>query len=239
MTERRIHTMNVEIMSPVGQIAAAHPLTTRVFARHQIDYCCGGGLPLEKACANGGLDANMVLKEIKDEIERNAERKTQSWAAFSPEQLIDHILETFHEPLYEELPRLAGMTQKVLEVHRDKNPEQLEALSSVMLRLKSELESHMAKEENFLFPMIRQGNWTKALELISVMEQEHEQAGQALGEIRKLTQDFKVPEEACTTWKALWHGLERLEEDLHSHIHLENNVLFSRVLETHRQGVQS
>ena len=231
--------MKVESTSPVGQIAAAYPLTTRVFARHQIDYCCGGGLPLDKACDKKGLDANKVLKEIKDEIERNADQKTQSWAAFSPEQLIDHILETFHEPLYEELPRLAGMTQKVLEVHRDKNPELLEALSSVMLRLKSELESHMANEENILFPMIRQGNWTKALELISVMRQEHEEAGQALGEIRKLTQDFKIPDEACTTWKALWHGLERLEDDLHSHIHIENNVLFFKVLDASRKGIQT
>ena len=231
--------MKVESTSPVGQIAAAYPLTTRVFARHQIDYCCGGGLPLDKACDKKGLDANKVLKEIKDEIERNADQKTQSWAAFSPEQLIDHILETFHDPLYEELPRLAGMAQKVLEVHRDKDPEVLTTLSSVVLGLRYELESHMATEEKTLFPMIKQGKWTAALGPIAIMQREHEEVGQALDKIRKLTQDFKIPDEACTTWKALWHGLERLEEDLHLHIHLENNILFSKALDASRKGIQT
>ena len=231
--------MKVESTSPVGQIAAAHPLTTRVFARHQIDYCCGGGLPLEKACFKKGLDTNEVLKEIIDEIEQNPEQETQSWAASSVEQLIDHILETFHDPLYEELPRLAGMAQKVLEVHRDKDPEVLTTLSSVVLGLRYELESHMATEEKTLFPMIKQGKWTAALGPIAIMQREHEKVGQALDKIRKLTQDFKIPDEACTTWKALWHGLERLEDDLHSHIHIENNVLFFKVLDASRKGIQT
>jgi regulator of cell morphogenesis and NO signaling len=123
------------------------------------------------------------------------------------------------------------MAAKVLEVHRDKDPQRLAELIKVYGGLKAELLNHMAKEEQILFPMILRGQGAMAGGPISVMEQEHESAGAALRRLRELTDDYQVPAEACNTWRALWHGLEALEQSLHQHIHLENNILFPRALQ--------
>jgi regulator of cell morphogenesis and NO signaling len=122
------------------------------------------------------------------------------------------------------------MARKVVDVHRDKQPETLPELLSVYLGLKAELEQHMAKEEQILFPMIQSGQGSMATGPISVMEHEHDSAGGALRRLRELTSGYEVPAEACNTWRALWHGLAALEESLHQHIHLENNILFPRAL---------
>lgn len=144
--------------------------------------------------------------------------------------MIDHILVTYHQPLYEELPRLESMARKVLDVHRDKDPQRLSELFSIYLEIQAELKQHMMKEEQILFPMIRQGQGARTGGPIAVMEKEHEAVGGALRRMRELTDDYTVPAEACNTWRALWHGLEALEKDLHQHIHLENNILFPRAL---------
>jgi len=213
----------------VGQIASEHPLATRVFARHGIDYCCGGGRPLGEVCGEKGLDSSGLLEEIRREL-AGAAPAGDRWDRAPLEALIDHILVTFHEPLREELPRLEAMARKVAAVHREKEPERLPALLSTYLDLKAELDGHMAKEEQILFPMIRRGQGPFAGGPVSVMRHEHDVAGSLLQRLRELTDGYTVPAEACNTWRALWHGLRALEEDLHLHIHLENNILFPRAL---------
>jgi regulator of cell morphogenesis and NO signaling len=215
--------------STVGQLAAEHPLATRVFHRHGIDFCCDGGRKLQEACAAQDLDTEMVLEEIRKELSDTTTPEEQ-WVQVPLEDLIDHILIAYHRPLKEELPRLDSMAQKVLEVHRDKDPDRLSELVEVFAGLKAELELHMAKEEQILFPMIKQGQGPMAGGPVSMMEQEHESAGAALRRLRELTKDYQIPPEACNTWRALWHGLAALEESLHQHIHLENNILFPRAL---------
>jgi regulator of cell morphogenesis and NO signaling len=106
----------------------------------------------------------------------------------------------------------------------------LGGILDTLLALKAELESHMLKEEQILFPMIRQGQGARAVAPVSVMEHEHESAGSALRRLRELTGGYEVPEGACNTWRALWFGLAELETSLHQHIHLENNILFPRAL---------
>ena len=219
----------IELHSKVGQIATEHPLATRVFARHGIDFCCGGGKPLAEVCARRNLDPSTVLAEIRDELAA-PEYAEVRWDEAPLDELIDHILETYHASLREELPRLEAMAAKVVDVHREKEPQALPELLSVYLGLKAELESHMAKEEQILFPMIKRGQGAQCRGPISVMEVEHDSAGGALARLRELTSDYEVPEKACNTWRALWHGLAALEESLHQHIHLENNILFPRAL---------
>jgi regulator of cell morphogenesis and NO signaling len=221
--------MNVNPESKVGQVATEHPLATRVFARHGIDFCCGGGKPLGEVCAGLGLDTAVVLAEIQNELAA-PDRSEVRWDQAPLGDLIEHIIGVYHESLKEELPRLEAMARKVVDVHRDKQPESLPELLSVYLGLKTELEQHMAKEEQILFPMIRSGQGAATQGPISVMKHEHDSAGNALRRLRELTNDYEVPEEACNTWRALWHGLAALEESLHQHIHLENNVLFPRAL---------
>jgi regulator of cell morphogenesis and NO signaling len=222
--------MTVTIETPVGEIASTHPLSTRVFARHHIDFCCGGGAPLEVACKKRGLDANAVLEEIETELEGVDEEPTR-WTDAPLTDLIEYIVSTYHKSLREELPRLEAMALRVNEVHGDKDPERLQEIVAVFQALKTELTEHMMKEEQILFPMIAKGDRESAQETITLMEDEHESAGNALERLRELTDDYTPPLAACNTWRALWHGLEVLEKDTHQHIHLENNILFPRALQ--------
>lgn len=224
--------MSIASDTRVGRLAAEHPLATRVFARHGIDYCCGGGRPLSEACEKLGLDVEAVLREITEELESTGSQDSAgpSWDRAPLAALMEHIVEAYHQPLREELPRLEAMARKVARVHGQRDPERLAELLSVYLALQGELEDHMAKEELVLFPMIRRGLGWDADSPISVMEHEHDSAATALRRIRELTDDYRVPEGACNTWRALWHGLAALEGSLHRHIHLENNVLFPRAL---------
>ena len=217
----------------VGQLAVEHPLATRVFARHRIDFCCGGGKPLSEACAARNLDTEVILAEIEKELTRN-DVTTQRWDEAPLKDLIEFILFNYHRPLDEELPRIEAMASKVFNVHHEKAEEMLADILATFRGLKAELEQHMAKEEQILFPMIAQGQGAMAGGPISVMEHEHESAGAALAHMRKITNDYEVPEGACNTWRALWHGLAALEESLHQHIHLENNILFPRALSSGR-----
>ena len=211
----------------IGKIAADHPLATRVFARHHIDYCCGGGRPLGEVCLTRGLDPDRVLEEISAEIAPESQ-PAERWVDAALPDLIDHILTAYHQPLHEELPRLETMVRKVVRVHGDKDPERLAALQSVYLELKAGLEDHMLKEEMILFPMILRGQVSAASGPVAVMLREHNDAGEALAQLRELTDGYTVPDGACNTWRALWHGLEALENAMHEHVHLENNILFPR-----------
>jgi regulator of cell morphogenesis and NO signaling len=220
--------MNIQRNTQVGTIAVEYPLATRVFARYGIDYCCGGGVPLAAACETRGLDADMVMEELRRETVLPG--FDPSWSEASLADLVTHILVAYHQPLKEELPRLEAMARKVLQVHGEKEPEMLTELLAVFLGLKAELEPHMEKEEQILFPMIERGQGALADGPVEVMREEHDRAGLALKRLRELTNDYEVPPRACNTWRALWHGLAALEESLHQHIHLENNVLFPRAL---------
>ena len=215
--------MEITPQMEVGKIAAQYPAATRVFSRHKIDFCCGGGRPLAEVCERGGVDLAIVMDELQ-QAEQPAAPQRQ-WTTAPKSTLIQHIIATYHVPLREELPRLVAMSQKVHRVHGEKDPERLRELVSLVTELSAELLAHMAKEENVLFPMIQRGQHPPAP--IHVMQREHDEAGAMLVRIRALTDDFAVPEQACTTWRALWDGLEQLENDLHEHIHLENNILFA------------
>ncbi|MCA8939243.1 MAG: iron-sulfur cluster repair di-iron protein [Planctomycetes bacterium] len=213
----------------VGEIAANFPLATRVFARHGIDYCCGGGVAIGEVCHTKGLDALAILKEIEEELRTKSDPES-NWNEAPLVDLIDHILAVHHVPLYEELARLEMMARKVCDVHHEKDPTRLPELVAVYTALKEELIQHMGKEEQVLFPMIKAGHGRQAIMPIQVMHHEHDGAGRMLARIRELCDDFVPRADACNTWRALWASLEALEADLHQHIHLENNILFPRAL---------
>ena len=223
--------MTIEKQTPLGELAAAHPLATRVFHRHGIKYCCSGGNTLEDVCNSKDLDVQTILDEITKELDSSSAEPEQ-WNDASFEDLIAHIIKTYHESLREELPRLEAMAQRVLHVHGDKMPQVLPELASVVTALKNELEQHMFKEEQILFPMILKGEGSKTLGPVECMIEEHQSAVDALSRLRELTNGFTVPMGACNTWQALWHGLAALETDLQEHIHLENNILFPRALKS-------
>ncbi len=217
--------MDISAESRVGDIAATHPAATRVFSRYGIDYCCSGGRTLTESCDEKAIDADDVLAEIQSESEAN--EQPDRWQDASAAELIEHIVLAYHEPLREELPRLEAMARKVARVHGRKRPGTLDELSRVATDLRGELERHMEEEERDVFPSIARGG-TGDAEGLESLEHDHAEAGVALERIRRLTDDYRLPSEACATWAGLWLGLEELERTMHEHIHLENNILFPR-----------
>jgi regulator of cell morphogenesis and NO signaling len=224
----------------VREIAAGSLAAVRVFEKRGIDYCCGGARPLAEVCHEKGLD----LAEVEREIEAASTGATEGgrdWNTAPLTELIRHIVDTHHAYLRGELPALEARLAKVYRVYNERYGPTLTGLPEVFAALKSELELHMCKEEQILFPAvaryeaaIREGgplptpSFGSVAAPIGVMEAEHESAGRALASIREITGEFSVPEYACPTYRALIGGLEELEGDLHMHIHLENNILFPR-----------
>lgn len=209
----------------VGDLVRSQPAAVRVLQRHHIDFCCGGGKPLVDVCAKAGIAVDALLDEVA------AERgHAPDWAALATPELTVAIVERFHEPLAEELPRLVAMVDKVLRVHGDKDRLRLEALARAVHALVDDLVPHMFKEEQVLFPLLNKGVASAALPPIRVMHAEHDTVGEILRQIRQLTEDFVPPLAACATWRALYQGLAELERDTHEHIHVENNILFARVM---------
>jgi len=153
----------------------------------------------------------------------------ERWDARPLGEVIDHVLERFHEPHRRELPRLLAMARKVEEVHAEK-PACPRGLAAHLERMAEDMELHMQKEEQVLFPLLRSGRGRMASMPIQVLEQEHRDHGENLERLRELTDGYTPPPEACETWSALYLGLAELERDLMEHIHIENNILFPRAL---------
>lgn len=209
----------------LGSIACDIPGATRIFHSHRLDFCCGGGKSLREATARKGIDANAVAIELL--ALTACPGLGRDWRKATAAELIDHILQRFHERHRIQLPELIRLARRVEHVHGDR-PECPNGLANHLDAMQHELESHMLKEEQILFPMLRQNMHAGVGGPISVMRFEHDQHGEALETINTLTNHITPPANACNTWRALYRGLQELQEDLMQHIHLENNVLFAQ-----------
>lgn len=212
----------------LGVIVARYPLAHRVFMKYNIDFCCGGKRSLEDAVSDKPVSAEAILEEIQNSASND--KNEVNWDEKSPAELIDHIIEDYHKPLLVSLKNLDTLSEKVLKAHFESHGAMLSQLREVILAFRTELLNHMQKEEQILFPMILKGLGQNAGSPIRVMEHEHEEAAVKLSQIRELTGDFTVPDDACETFKALWKELEIVDRELRIHIHLENNILFPKVL---------
>ena len=211
----------------LGDLAANHPGATRVFLRNRLDFCCGGKRTLEAACAQAGLDAGAIAREL-DTVETTPGDLV--WETRPAADLADYIEARYHATLRRDLPTLIGAAQKVERVHASK-PAVPAGLTDVLVEFWEDMQEHMGKEERILFPALRAGARGERVSMpIHVMEREHDEHAVALHRIRELTGDHVAPGHACATWRALYDGLARLEAELREHIHLENNVLFRRAL---------
>jgi regulator of cell morphogenesis and NO signaling len=220
--------------STLGDIVVADPSLARQLEQRRLDYCCGGSRSLEEACADHGLDAAAVAAELDA---ARAERPAAGWTTMSAAELVDHLEATHHHYLWEELPRLSALMDKVRSVHGVRHPE-LDAISTCLAELRADLEPHLVKEERVLFPMIRELAESSTAPSfhcgslrnpISVMLREHESVGELLARLRRLTADYTPPADGCASYTALFRGLGELEADTHLHVHKENNVLFPMV----------
>jgi len=206
----------------IGQIAVELPGATAVFRRLKLDFCCGGQVSLADACARKDLSVDAVLAELA-----TLDRPLSADVPASPDALIDHILERYHAVHREQLPELIRMARRVEAVHRD-HPEVPAGLADHLESMQDELLDHMAKEEQILFPMLRAGGSPMVRHPIMAMRHEHTSHGEQLDRLMALSSDATPPPAACNTWRALYSGIAQLQNDLISHIHLENNLLFPR-----------
>jgi len=226
----------LNLNSTVGSWVAHYPATSRVFQEFKIDFCCGGGISLQEVCDKKNIDPQVILQQLKDVQDGRQDSDEKDWTTATLTELYEHIVDTHHKFLRSELPRLEKMARRVAQVHGESHPELIE-VRDVFLELQAELKPHMMKEEQVLFPAIRQLESTSSPihfpfgsvgNPIQMMEHEHDSAGDAIRKLRELTNQFMPPPEACNTYRALFDGLQDLEADLHTHIHKENNILFPR-----------
>jgi len=232
----------------VREIAIENPDTVRVFESLGIDYCCGGHHSLKDACAAANTQVAEVLQRLATASAAASPVDTTNWREATLEAITSHIVEKHHGFIKRETPRLLGLLEKVRSRHDQNHPE-LEAIDRMFRAMTDELRTHMLKEEQMLFPHIqqleaaaREGRlaprppFGTVANPIARMMAEHDNAGELLKQIRSATGGYTLPGGACPTYAALYRGLEDFEQDLHAHVHLENNILFPRAVGMERSA---
>jgi regulator of cell morphogenesis and NO signaling len=205
----------------LGQIAVALPGATAIFRRLKLDFCCGGQVSLADAAEAKGLDGAALLAELGA-----LQRPEQPLVQNDPAALIDFILERYHAVHRAQLPELIRMARRVEAVHRE-HPDVPAGLADVLEAAQEDLLAHMQKEEAILFPLLKAGGNPFVGQPIAMMRAEHTQHGAMLERLLALTHNATPPQGACNTWRALYAGIAQLHDDLISHIHTENNILFA------------
>jgi len=242
----KLHIMNGSLSSlSLAQIVNNNHQAASVFEKYHLDFCCKGKRSLEKACAEQQLSISKVTEDLENIFTKN-NNSTVDFEKMSLTQLADYIVQTHHAYVKNEMPQIHAYLQKVSSKHGERHPE-LYKIFQTFNAVKEEMEGHMKKEELILFPRIKelqkladnenanlQLNITYLQSPITVMEQEHDHAGNLLNDIRILSNDYTPPQDACTTYRLSFAALKAFELDLHQHVHLENNILFPKAMETFR-----
>lgn len=211
----------------IGAIVAELPKASEVFARHGIDFCCGGHKRLMEVMDQLGLDNEPIYQELQAMKEdREQSYNGNQFTLMSAGTLTDYIEDTHHSYLRKVLPDIADLMVTILRVHGMNHKELFEAYK-IYGTLKTELEQHLLKEETLLFPILGEGkdHGAQIKELATEIIREHEGAGVLLERLREITNNYQVPADTCGTFAKTYTMLEELEKDLHQHIHLENNIL--------------
>lgn len=238
----RVTKKGTESNETVGQIAAKDLRKAEVFKKYGIDFCCGGKKTVREICQEKGIDAT----KVEQELQQSAQTVTQGNMNFDEwnlDFLADYIVNTHHQYVRKYLPEIKGYSIKVAQVHGAQHPE-LKPIEELVADIYEELNDHLAVEEKMVFPFVKkiiqaknsntsyqhdaQNNFAS---LVQQMESEHTQVGDALREIRNLSNNFAIPEDACASYKLLYKMIEEFENDLFTHIHLENNILFPKAIE--------
>lgn len=225
----------------VGQIVAEDYRTAQVFRSFGLDFCCGGNKSVEEACSRKGVDLNEVNAAL--EGLNNTGSNQSNYNEWSLDFLIDYIVNNHHSFVRSKLPEIEFYANKVAKVHGERHPELVE-IYQLFMKLKDEITDHLNKEEQILFPYVKElveaeeENYTladrphfgTAANPVAMMEAEHEEAGGIMEQIEELSNNFTPPEDACATCRVLFQNLEGFQDDLHKHVHLENNILFPKAL---------
>jgi len=242
----KLNIMNTSLTSlSLAQIVNNNHQAASVFEKYHLDFCCKGKRSLEQACTEQQLSVSEVTEDLENIFTKD-NNSTVDFEKMNLTQLVDYIVQTHHAYVKKEMPQIHAYLQKVSSKHGERHPE-LYKIFQTFSAVKEEMEGHMKKEELILFPRIKelqkladkenanlQLNITYLQSPIAVMEQEHDHAGSLLNDIRILSNDYIPPQDACTTYSLSFAALNAFELDLHQHVHLENNILFPKAIETFR-----
>lgn len=219
----------------IGEIVALDFRKAEVFKKFGIDFCCGGKATLSETCAKKGIDRILLEIELK-RATVNPSDPSQEFNNWEPAFLCDYIQNTHHKYVLKTLPELLFYTDKIAAVHGLNHPELIE-VANLFEMINAELRPHLQKEEEVLFPAIRDafsanpsGKKGIITSEIQRMSTEHELAGEAMDKINTITRNYAVPADGCSTYHVTFKMLEQFEDDLHRHIHLENNILYPKAL---------
>lgn len=228
----------------VSKIVAKNFKTAKVFSAYGIDFCCNGGIPLSEACEQKSIDLQQVVDQLQVAL---AEPQSVDYLSMNMSDLADHIVTVHHGYVNQTMPILRAYLDKLSRVHGERHPE-LHQIRQLFEETVGNLTMHMKKEELILFPYIQTMNTAQhnGHELpkphfghinnpIHMMQEEHETEGARLREIAQLTNNYTCPSDGCQTYRVAFAVLDEFEKDLHTHIHLENNILFPRALELFAQ----
>jgi len=228
-------TASIDGAMTLAALVDAHPELARELERKELDYCCGGGVSLNQACTDAGLDPDAVAEELATTLSGSARAP---WSEMDALALVDHLQQRHHRYLWDEMPRISALLDKLVAVHGARHPE-LDEVAACFGSIRADLEPHMMKEERVLFPMIRELAASEGLPTfhcgtlrnpISVMIVEHDAVGELLARLRRLTDGYQPPADGCATYAACYRAMAELEADTHLHVHKENNVLFPLVV---------
>lgn len=220
-----------------AEIVKAFPKASDLFKQRKIDFCCSGNRPLTDIFLEKSIDGTTILTELNTAYGdwQNKSHTVTDWDALSLTELIDYITETYHETLVQELDALDVFVTRVYKVHGQGQPH-LEKLYRLYQQFKKEMEEHTIKENNEVFPLIKQYEKNPDEQLLAHiheanggLEDDHHTTGDLLKQIREATNDFTPPPEACNTYRITYARLAELESETFDHIHLENNILFKRL----------
>ena len=229
--------MKVNSSSSIGEIVAADFRTARVFEKYGIDFCCGGHVTLAASCTEKGIDQKLLEEELES-IKNQPVERSQNYTAWSLPFLADYIVNTHHAYLNENMEQIAAYANKIAAVHGGHHPE-LHEIAAIFGKIIADMVPHLKEEEEILFPAIKRieassiaglTKEAKDSELICLslekLQKEHETIGDAVHAIRHLAKGYAIPDDVCNTFVLTYQKLEEFEDDLHKHVHLENNILF-------------
>jgi regulator of cell morphogenesis and NO signaling len=228
----------------LGEIVAKDLRKAEVFKKYGLDFCCGGKKTVKEACAEKGLDVTKVEQELQNSDKTVSTARPLPYNDWNLDFLADYIVNTHHSYVKKTIPDVRSYAEKVAKVHGAHHPELLQ-INKLAQEVCDEMSAHMVKEETVLFPYVKQlvvsknsgngkvkfGNLETVETPINMMEMEHEVVGNNMDKIREISNNYALPEDACGSYAYLFKTLDEFENDLHIHVHLENNILFPKALE--------
>jgi len=218
------------INQTIGESVTVHPELVKIYMDYGVDFCCGGDRTVKEAVEKDTDKVEELILDAEKALEEasmvSVDSQNLKLSDLSSEQLVNRILSKHHSYLKKELPVISNLMSKVLMVHGE-NHEELFEIHKLFGQLKTDLESHLVKEEVMLFPKLKE-NDSSSKSLIIELEDEHDVAGDALHILTELTDHFTLPEDACSSYEMLYEKFKAFVSDMYMHVHTENNILFKR-----------